>query len=89
MVIIPLNLDEEIIEKIDLLVNQRRYKNRSEALRDQIISSLFKLSLIDDPQISSEDYQDIIDSLLKLETPPQLLNTEKTLTQLVSESRER
>lgn len=89
MGIIPLQLDDEIIEKIDLLVQQGKYKNRSEALRDQIVKNLEKISLIDNPDKNSKEYQKALSKLLKRKAPPQFLNTEKTLTQLVSEGRER
>ncbi|MHA1728968.1 MAG: ribbon-helix-helix domain-containing protein [Promethearchaeota archaeon] len=31
-----MRLDEDIIKKIDILVKQGKYKNRTDALRDQI-----------------------------------------------------
>lgn len=37
MITIPLGLDEETVSKIDALVKKGVYKNRSEALRDQIL----------------------------------------------------
>lgn len=89
MAIIPLNLDDAIIKKIDLLVKQGRYKNRSEALRDQIVKNLEKISIIENTEINSQKYNRVLEALLRLPSPPQFLNTEKTLTELVSESRER
>ncbi|OLS19244.1 MAG: putative nickel-responsive regulator [Candidatus Heimdallarchaeota archaeon LC_3] len=89
MGIIPINLDEEIIEKIDLLVRQGRYKNRSEALRDQITKNLDKISIVSNPEVSSERYQKLLETLINLPSPPQFLNTKKSLTELVSEGRDR
>ena len=86
---IPINLDDEIIEKIDLLVKKGFYKNRSEALRDQILKNLSKISIIDNSQNQEDIYQELLDKLLKLPDPPQVLNTKKSLTELVSEGRER
>ena len=86
---IPINLDNEIIEKIDILVKKGLYKNRSEALRDQITKNLSKLSVMNDSQEHSEIYNELLDTLLKLPEPPQFLNTKKTITELVSEARER
>ncbi len=86
---IPVSLDEEIIKKIDLLVKKGLYKNRSEALRDQITKGLSKISLMDDFQEHDDTYNQILDTLLKLKTPPQFLNTKKSITELVSEGRER
>ena len=86
---IPINLDEEIIAKIDLLVKKGYYKNRSEALRDQIVKNLSKISIIDDDQHEEEVYQELLDKLLKLPDPPQILNTKKSIIELVSEGRER
>ena len=89
MAIIPIQLDDEIIKKIDLLVKQGRYKNRTEALRDQIMTSLDKISVIETRVEETEKYQKILTKLLKMKTPPQFLNTEKSLNELVSENRER
>lgn len=86
---IPISLDDEIIAKIDFLVKKGYYKNRSEALRDQIVKNLSKISIIDDDQHDEEVYQELLDKLLKLPNPPQILNTKKSITELVSEGRER
>lgn len=86
---IPVSLDDELIEKIDLLVKRGIYKNRSEALRDQITKNLSKISIMDKDQEQDKLYQELLDKLLKLPNPPQLLNTKKSITELVSEGRER
>lgn len=89
MVVVPLHLDEEIVSKVDALVRLGMYKNRSEALREQIKKGLDKISLLQDEFVGSELYDQLLERLLKLPEPPQLLKTEKTLTELVSEGRER
>ncbi|MHA2363105.1 MAG: ribbon-helix-helix domain-containing protein [Candidatus Hodarchaeales archaeon] len=88
MAIIPINLDDELISKVDLLVKKGLYKNRSEALRDQIKKGIDKIQLIQEPSIDSELYQTLIKRLLARSQPPQFLEGEKTLTDLVSDGRE-
>ena len=88
MAIIPINLDEEIVEKIDLLVKRGLYKNRSEALRDQIVKGIENISIIQEPNKESESYQELLKELLNSEAIP-LLDGEKTINEMISESRER
>ena len=58
MTSIPIRLNDEIIKKIDILIAKGRYKNRTEALRDQIIKGLDKISLVEDSVI--EDTTEMI-----------------------------
>ncbi|OLS21823.1 MAG: putative nickel-responsive regulator [Candidatus Heimdallarchaeota archaeon LC_3] len=88
MAIIPINLDEGIVEKIDLLVKQGLYKNRSEALRDQIVKGIENLSLISEPDKESDVYQKLLKELINSDPIP-LLDGDKTINEMVSEGRER
>jgi Arc/MetJ-type ribon-helix-helix transcriptional regulator len=89
MISIPVALDEETIKKIDILVVQGFYKNRSEALRDQIVKGLAKIELVSMKTVNSERRDAIIKRLLSMEEPFNLLPTAKSVTDLVSEGRER
>ena len=91
MAIIPISLDEEIIKKIDLLIKKGIYKNRSEALRDQIVKGLTKFQSVGiiNNNLKSDEYNQVLDYLLKLKSPPDILKTEKSITELVSEGRDR
>ncbi len=88
MAIIPINLDEGIVEKIDLLVKQGLYKNRSEALRDQILKGIENPSLISEPDKESDVYQKLLEELINSDPIP-LLDGDKTINEMVSEGRER
>ncbi len=89
MAIIPVNLDDETIKKIDFLVKKGVYKNRSEALLDQIKKGIESISLIPDLETDSELFQKLLKVLLNLPEPPQFLDGKKSLTELVSEGRKR
>lgn len=91
MATIPISLDDEIIKKIDFLIKKGIYKNRSEALRDQIVKGLekFKLFSNSDDEDKSKDYHNVLDYLINLKSPPDILKTKKSVTELVSEGRER
>ena len=88
MAIIPINLDEGIVEKIDILVKRGLYKNRSEALRDQIIKGIEKISIIEEPDKESEIYKELLKELLASDSIP-LLDGPKTINEMITESRER
>ena len=92
MGIIPISLDDDTIKKIDLLVKKGIYKNRSEALRDQIDKGLnsfnsFRSHIGNNDNL--EAYSEVLEKLLRLKQPPFILKTEKSVTELVSEGRER
>ena len=89
MITIPIGLDEETIAKVDALVKKGLYKNRTEALRDQIKKGIEKIELIEDDLPQPDLYQKLLKNLLSLEHPPNLLPTDKTVAELVSEGRER
>ena len=89
MITVPIGLDEETIAKVDALVRKGLYKNRSEALRDQIIKGISRISLLESDFSQSDLYQQLLDKLLSLPDPPNLLPTIKSVTELVSEGRER
>lgn len=88
VVIIPISLDDELVSKVDLLVRKGIYKNRSEALRDQIKKGIDSIQLVQEPSTESELFQRLLKHLLAHPSPPQFLAGEKSLTELVSEGRE-
>lgn len=89
MITVPLSLDEETIKKVDLLVKKDFYKTRSEALRDQIAKGLERIEIIKDEFKESDIFQNLLDTMLTWQKPPNILKTEKTVAELVSEGRER
>ncbi len=89
MITIPIGLDEEIVKKIDALVARGVYKNRTEALREQIVKGIAKLSILSDETIETEKHRIVLKKLLSLPQPPNLLRTERSVADLVSEGRER
>ena len=86
---IPIRLDDEIIKKIDILVKNGKYKNRTDALRDQIIKGLEKISIFDSDSLSYKKYDEILKKMLSLKKPPNLLRTEKSVVDMIAEGRER
>ena len=89
MITVPVGLDEEIINKLDALVKKGLYKNRTEAIRAQIVNGLAKRSLLDIKETPVEIKEKIFQKLLNSPKPLNLLPTKKSITQLVSEGRER
>ena len=89
MTSIPIRLNDEIIKKIDILISKGRYKNRTEALRDQIIKGLDKISLVEDSVIENENFDLILKKMLLQKSTPDLLRTKKSVVDLVAEGRER
>ncbi len=89
MTSIPIRLNDEIIKKIDILIAKGRYKNRTEALRDQIIKGLDKISLVEDSVIENEKFDLILKKMLLQKSTPDLLRTKKSVVDLVAEGRER
>ena len=86
MATIPINLDNETVKRLDTLVLRGIYKNRTEAIRDQIEKGLGQIEAIVFPKKSSK-YQNILRRLLFGSTPPNIFNTEKSAFELVSEGR--
>lgn len=89
MITIPLGLDEETVAKVDLLVKKGLYKSRSEALRDQILKGLDRIQTVEIELGNNETYNEILGKMLQWSSPPNLLPTRKTITELVAEGRER
>jgi len=87
MITIPIGLDEEIVEKIDALVKKGIYENRIEALRAQIIQGLEKRSIIELRETPEDVKNRILTKLLQHDKPLNLLPTEKSVTELISEGR--
>ena len=89
MTSIPIRLNDEIIKKIDILISKGKYKNRTEALRDQIIKGLDKISLVEDSVIENEKFDLILKKMLLKKSTPDLLRTKKSVVDLVAEGRKR
>ena len=89
MTSIPIRLNDEIIKKIDILISKGKYKNRTEALRDQIIKGLDKISLVENSVIENEKFDLILKKMLLQKSTPNLLRTKKSVVDLVAEGRER
>ena len=78
-----------MVEKIDALVRKGRYKNRTELIREQIMRGIEKISLVDEEPALNEKLQPILDKLLLLEKPPDILRTKTSIADIVSKERER
>lgn len=89
MITIPIGLDEELVKKVDMLVIKGIYKNRTEALRDQIRKGIEKIQIIDLNPFEDDNYNAILKSLINLEEPPNLIQSRKSVLDLISECRER
>ena len=89
MVTLPIGLDDEIVKKIDALVENGVYKNRTEALRDQIVKGIQKIEVIELNQSKKPEFKAILDSLLSMDSPPSLLKSDKSVVEMVSEGRQR
>ena len=89
MITIPVGLDEETIKKLDALVKKGLYKNRTEAIRAQITNGLAKRSILDLKETPVRIKEKIFQNLLNSSKPINLLPTKKSITELVSEGRER
>jgi metal-responsive CopG/Arc/MetJ family transcriptional regulator len=82
--VVPLRLDDEELKRIDLLVRQKHYKSRNEAIRKMIKSKLSEELSEDD------DVHDLVDALLKLKKrgkDPLVLKLKKTAVATVAEGR--
>ena len=89
MITIPVGLDEETIAKLDALVQKGLYKNRTEAIRAQIMNGLDKRSVLEIKETPEAIKEKIFQKLLQSSKPINLLATKKSITELVSEGRER
>jgi Arc/MetJ-type ribon-helix-helix transcriptional regulator len=89
MITIPVGLDEETLEKLDVLVRKGLYKNRTEAIRAQIVNGLKKRSVIALKETPEGIKEKILQNMLQSSKPINLLPTKKNITELVSEGRER
>jgi Arc/MetJ-type ribon-helix-helix transcriptional regulator len=88
MATIPIQLDSEIISKLDDLVRKGLYKNRSEAIRDQIIQGLNRLEVVN-LSVKKDKHDKIIQKLILLSNPPNLIKSKRSAVELVAEGRER
>lgn len=87
MITIPIGLDEKIIEKIDLLIKIGRYKNRTEALRDQIVKGLEKISLLEENNKVKDKINLFLKLLLDMKDPPTIFPTQRSAIEIVTEER--
>jgi metal-responsive CopG/Arc/MetJ family transcriptional regulator len=82
--VVPLRLDDDELKRIDLLVQQKHYKSRNEAIRKMLKSKLSE-ELSED-----EDVHDLVDALLRFKKKgkdPLVLRLKKTAVETVAEGR--
>ena len=82
----PVRLDDEELKRIDLLVQQKHYKSRNEAIR-QMLKSKLSEELTED-----EDVHELVESLLRIKKKgkdPLVLKLQKTAVETVAEGRGR
>src|SRR5437660_6904885 len=82
--VVPVRLDDEMLKRIDLLVQQKHYKSRNEAIRKMLKSKLSE-ELSED-----EDVHELVETLLKLKEKgrdPLVLKLNKTAVETVAEGR--
>ena len=87
MGVVPVRLDDEELKRIDLLVQQKHYKSRNEAIRKMLKSKL------SEELSQDEDVHDLVEILVKLKKKkgkdPVVLKLKKTAAETVAEGRER
>jgi Arc/MetJ-type ribon-helix-helix transcriptional regulator len=88
MVTISIRLNKETLRKLDDLVIQGIYKNRSEAIQDQIIKGLNRLEILNLP-IRSDKHKKMLQKLLLLSKHANLIKSNRSAVDLVAEGRER
>lgn len=90
MISVSVDLDEYIIQKIDLLVRKGLYQSRSEAVRTLVTKGVERVALLEEDHASREKVQRLLDLVIQNEEGSlDILRTEKTAVDLVSEGRER
>ncbi|MHA2363551.1 MAG: ribbon-helix-helix domain-containing protein [Candidatus Hodarchaeales archaeon] len=90
MISIPVKLDEELVKKIDLLVKIGVYKTRSEVLRDLITKGIDKIQILEETQVNKKKIKNLLSIVIQNEKEPlNILRTEKSVAEFVSEGRER
>ena len=86
MGVVPVRLDDAELKRIDLLVQQKHYKSRNEAIR-QMLKSKLSEELTED-----EDVHELVESLLRIKKKgkdPLVLELQKTAVETVAEGRGR
>ena len=86
MGVVPVRLDDEELKRIDLLVQQKHYKSRNEAIK-QMLKSKLSEELSED-----EDVHELVMALLRLKKKgrdPLVLRLNKTAAETVAEGRGR
>jgi len=84
--VVPVRLDDAELKRIDLLVQQKHYKSRNEAIR-QMLKSKLSEELTED-----EDVHELVESLLRIKKKgkdPLVLELQKTAVETVAEGRGR
>jgi len=84
--VVPVRLDDAELKRIDLLVQQKHYKSRNEAIR-QMLKSKLSEELTED-----EDVHELVESLLRIKKKgkdPLVLKLQKTAVETVAEGRGR
>jgi metal-responsive CopG/Arc/MetJ family transcriptional regulator len=82
--VVPVRLDDDELKRIDLLVQQKHYKSRNEAIRKMLKSKLSEELSEDD------DVHDLVGALLRLKKKgkdPLVLKHKKTAVETVAEGR--
>lgn len=82
----PVRLDDEELKRIDLLVQQKHYKSRNEAIRKMLKSKL------SEELSQDEDVRDLVQILVKLKKKgkdPVVLKLKKSAVETVAEGRGR
>ncbi len=85
---IPINLDQRTVDRLDLLVLKKIYKNRTEAIRDQIEKGITQIESIIFPEKKTE-YDILMKKLLQQKKTLNIFTSDKSAVELVSEGRER
>lgn len=88
MITITIGLDEETVERVDQLVRRGLYRTRSEAMRDQIVKGLERISLLEDREESLKKVDRLASALVALKKAPTILPSEKSAVNIISEERD-
>ena len=90
MAILPVRLDEEDIRRIELLVQMKIFRNRSDAIRTLVREGLDRTLII--PTKIEGKLKEVLDALTKIHSTGKLavkVVADKTAAELVAEERTR
>jgi len=82
--VVPVRLDDEELKRIDLLVQQKHYKSRNEAIRKMLKSKL------SEELSQDEDVRELVEALLRLKKrggDPLILKLKKSAVETVADGR--